>query len=69
MNVAELITKLQSMPQDKEVLIYDWKENELDDDGDGSTAGFYEHFEVSTMKNEDEGLEIVVLSFKNKTVE
>ena len=69
MTTSELIEKLQQMPQDKIVCIFDYLENEKDDDGDGSTTGFYEEFDVDTLKNEEDGLEIVVLAFKNKTIE
>lgn len=46
MKKSTLIRKLQEIPEDPEIRIFDWRKNLSEDSGDGSFAGIYD-FEVS----------------------
>jgi hypothetical protein len=71
MKNSELIEKLQQLPPDMEVCIFDYLKNINDDYGDqeGCSGGIYSGFEVGMENQPEEGLEkppaFIVLAFAN----
>jgi hypothetical protein len=51
---SELIQKLESMPGDPEVALFDWRKNVLDDLGVGSSSGIYPDFDIELMADTEE---------------
>jgi hypothetical protein len=46
MKKEKLIEELQKLPDGIEVVVFDWRKNLSEDDGDGSGAGIYPEFDV-----------------------
>lgn len=49
MKKEELIEKLQKLPDNIEVCVFDWRKNVNDDCGDGSGVGIYPNFIIELM--------------------
>lgn len=54
MKNSELIAKLQQLPQDLDVCIYDVKKNEADASEEPSEVGVYTSFSVSVAHSEED---------------
>lgn len=68
MKNSELIEKLQQLPPEHEVCIFDWRLNINQDTGDGSGAGIYPKFEIEFIDESQvtkNSMPYVALSFKN----
>jgi hypothetical protein len=64
MKVTDLIKKLQQLPQDAEVCIFDWRKNIYNSSEDQTGEGVHPHFEVS-YETADVSKPFIALSFKN----
>lgn len=49
MKKEELIEKLQKLPDNIEVCVFDWRKNVNDDCGDGSGVGIYPNFIIERL--------------------
>jgi hypothetical protein len=72
MTVKQLIEKLQELPQEKQVCIFDHKNNLSGDWGEGSSIGIYTEFNVYEMPQDSvpDGRETwVALEFDNDMID
>ena len=70
MIVSELITQLMLLPQDQQICILDYKENQRHDYGEGSKAGIYVNFKVYEISKDDvpdNSPSWVAIEFENET--
>lgn len=54
MKKEELIKKLQELPDDIDVNLFDYRMNLHDDHGDGSHKGIYSEFDIEVIKLDEE---------------
>lgn len=68
----DLIKKLQELPDGIEICVFDWKRNFLESDGDGTSAGIYQHFDIEVLTEDQiiDGIQpFAVISFENTFVD
>lgn len=71
MKVYELISKLESLPKDLDIVIMDWKKSAYFADGEGNTEGIYHKFSVdhdndgSWTNAEGETVSVISLCFES----
>lgn len=54
MKKSDILKKLNEIPGDPEVAIFDWRKNVLDDLGVGSSSGIYQEFDVELMEDTEQ---------------